>query len=245
MRNLTKIGRLVLLLVFLALWSFIVMLWASSFARAETLGESYFRDLFRKVMVEKLPWPAEQIEILRFAAEPAPVEVPEGAEEKIRLVNHPRPGSNTLLVDYLKDGRVLRRVRMVGYVEVRIPVVVLARPVARGTLISEDILVLEPRPLTRLPHDVLTDPSRALGKRVKYSLSAGKVLRLSQIEEPPVIRRNQIVKIVARTPYLTVIAKGQARQDGRPGEIIRVRNLSSKKEVFARVVSPNTVEVSF
>ncbi|OAQ20477.1 flagellar basal body P-ring formation chaperone FlgA [Thermosulfurimonas dismutans] len=240
-----RIGRVLIFLGFLALWSFIVLLWASSFVHAKRLEESYFRELFQRVVAERLPWPTERIEILRLAVEPLPVEIPDGAEERIHFVNHPQAGSNTLLVDYLKDGRLIARVRLVGYVEVLLPVVVLSRPVARGAILTKEVLALEPRPLTRLPHDVLTDPSQALGKRVKYSLSAGKVLRLSQIEKPPIIRRNQIVKILARTSYLTVVAKGQARQDGRMGEIIRVRNLSSKKEIYARVVSSDTVEVSF
>ncbi len=209
------------------------------------LDEEYFRKLFFRVIGESLPWPKEDIVITRLAAEPTPVEVPLNAREEIKLTTYPRPGSNVLLVDYRQDGRLLTRVRVVGYVEIYLPVVVVKRPVSRFTVLSAEDLALERRPLTRLPQDVLTEISQAVGLRVRYGLSAGRVLRRSMLETPPLIRRNQLVRIVARSPHLTVTAQGRAREDGRLGEIIRVRNLASKKEIFARVVSPDTVEVSF
>ncbi|MBX6422756.1 flagellar basal body P-ring formation chaperone FlgA [Thermosulfurimonas sp. F29] len=230
---------------FLGAWTFLVLVWTGSFVRAETLDEDHFRALFRRVVVEALPWPAEDVEVVRLSAEPTPLEVPDGAVEKVHPVSPPRPGSNTLLVDYLVGGRLVARVRVLGYVEVRVPVVVLKRPVARGTVLGAGDLAVEKRPLTGLPQDVLSDPREAVGKMARYGIPAGRPLRASQLEVPPVIRRNQIVKIVARGRFLTVTAKGLARQDGRPGEIIRVRNLSSKREIYARVVDSQTVEVSF
>ncbi|HIE33206.1 MAG TPA: flagellar basal body P-ring formation protein FlgA [Thermodesulfobacteriaceae bacterium] len=245
MKVMVKISKVLLFIGLLSLWTFIVLLWAANFSHAKTLEEAYFRKLFREVIAKRLPWPEEDIEIVRLAAEPTPLEVPEGVEEKVHLVGTPGPGSNTLLVDYLLGRRLIARVRVVGYVEVNIPVVVLKRPVARFTVLKPEDLGVERRPLTRLPQDVITDPQEVIGKRVKFGLPAGRPIRRSQVEIPPLIRRNQIVKIVARNAHLTVIVKGQARQDGHMGEIIRVRNLSSKKEIYARVVSSDTVEVSF
>ncbi len=230
----------------LGFWSLWLLIWGASSAQAEkVLSEAYFKNLFLKTLAAKLPWPLENMEVVRVAAEPVPVRIPAGAVEKVRLQHPAQPGSNTLLVDYYHQDRLLTRVRVVGYLEVYLPVAVLVRPVSRGTLLSQEMVRLEPRPLTRLPHDVITDLSSLKGKRLRYSLPAGRVLRRSQIEDPPLVRRRQIVKIVARSPFLVVTAQGEARQDGRRGEIIRVRNLSSKKEIYARVVGPNTVEVSF
>ncbi len=240
-----RILKFLIFVLFASVWTMVVVFWSVNFVKAETLTKEHFREIFRREVVKALPWPEEDVEIVRLSAEPVPLEVPEGAEERVRVTTFPRPGSNTVLVDYLKDGRLVARVRVLGYVEVRVPVVVLKRPVSRWEILSTEDLAIEKRPLTRLPQDVISDPGEAVGKRVRYGLPAGRPLRASQIEVPPVIRRNQIVKIVARSRFLTVTAKGQARQDGRPGEIIRVRNLSSKKEIYARVVSPEVVEVSF
>lgn len=229
----------------LLLWGLMALLWTGSFVRARTITEEHLREVFRKEVVSALPWPEEAIEITRFSAEPLPLQVPEGTKERVQIPETPHPGSNTLLVDYLVGGRLLARVRAVGFVEVRVPVVVLKRPLPRGAVLSATDLALEKRPLTRLPQDALFDLREALGKELRVGLPAGRVLRRSQVRVPAVVRRNQIVRILARSAHLTVTARGQARQDGRPGEIIRVRNLSSKKEIYARVVGPGVVEVTF
>ncbi|QJA06563.1 flagellar basal body P-ring formation protein FlgA [Thermosulfurimonas marina] len=229
----------------LFLWTFLALFWTGSLARARTITEEHLREVFRKEIVSTLPWPEEAVEITRFSAEPLPLEVPEGAVERVRISGAPHPGSNTLLVDYLLKGRLLARVRVLGFVEVWVPVAVLKRPLPRGAVLSATDLTLERRPLTRLPQDALFDLKEAVGKELRVGLPAGRVLRRSQIRAPALVHRNQIVRIVARSAHLTVTARGQARQDGRPGEIIRVRNLSSKKEIYARVTGPGVVEVTF
>jgi len=230
---------------FLLLWGLLVLLWTGSFVRARTITEEHLREVFRQKVLSALPWPEEEIEITRFSAQPLPLKVPDQAVERARLSGTPHPGSNTLLVDYLVKGRLVARVRALGFVEVWVPVVVLKRPLPRGAVLSAADLALERRPLTRLPQDALFDLKEAVGKELRVGLPAGRILRQTQVKVPPLIKRNQIVKIVARSAHLTVVAQGQARQDGCLGEIIRVRNLSSKREIYARVAGPGVVEVTF
>lgn len=217
----------------------------TSVAGARELDATYFRELFLKLLRHELPWSPEDVVLTRFAVEPKRVVVPEGVKEIVRLKNPLGPGPNTLLVDYVYQGRLVRRVRLLGAVEVMLPVVVLKRPLARHAIIGAEDIALERRPLTRLPKDVILRPKEAVGLRTRMSLRAGSVLRSSSLEVPPVVRRGSLVRIVAEGENFVISAVGEARQDGRPGEIIRVRNLSSKREVFARVVDQKTVKVTF
>ncbi len=212
---------------------------------AKELNEQYFRQLFFDLVSNQLPWPKESLVITNFVVEPKKVSVPDGYKEVVRLKHQLKPGSNNLLVDYLFNGRLVARVRILGYVEVMLPVVVLKHPLPRHAIIKAEDLATERRPLTRLAKDVVFKPEEAIGLRTKISLRAGKVLRRSAIEVAPVIKRGSLVRIIAEGKNFTVTAIGEARQDGRPGEIIRVRNLSSKREIFAQVIDEKTVKVSF
>jgi flagella basal body P-ring formation protein FlgA len=71
------------------------------------------------------------------------------------------------------------------------------------------------------------------------------VLRTDLIELPPLVRRGNVVVIIAESDVLKVTALGEVKEKGRRGETIRVVNLSSKKEIYARVVDSNTVKVDF
>ncbi len=212
---------------------------------ARTLDKAYFQSLFMQLAEKQLPWPAEDLVLVRFVAEPEHLQVPEGAREIVRLMQPLHPGPNTLLVDYVYQGKLLKRVRLLGSLEVMLPVVVLKHPLPRHALVSQADVALERRPLTRLPKDVVLHVKDALGLRTRTSLRAGSVLRASALEIPPVVKRGSLVRIVAQGENFLVTAVGEARQDGRPGQIIRVRNLVSKREVFARVVDEKTVRVTF
>ncbi len=234
-----KLKTLIILVILSLIWSL------AAPCLAKELDEGYFENLFFQLVEQQLPWPAERIVITRFAVEPRHLSLPEDTKEVVRLKHRLRPGSNTLIVDYLSQGKLMARVRMLGYVEVMLPVVVLKRPLPRQALIRAEDLALEDRPLTRLAKDVILDPKEAIGLQTRVSLRAGAVLRKSVLERPPVVKRGSLVRIVAQGKNFTVSAIGEARQNGRIGEIIRVRNLSSKREIFAQVVDQKTVRVTF
>ena len=223
----------------------LLLMLVSSSLYAREINKDHLQELFLRLLNQQLPWSPEDVMLVRFTVEPEKVEVPDGAKEIVRLKNPLRPGPNMLLVDYVYQGRLIRRVRLLGVVEVMLPVVVLKRPLERHAIVQAEDISLERRPLTRLPKDVILKPEDAVGLRTRMSLRAGRVLRTSSLEVPPVVKRGSLVRIVAEGENFVVSAVGEARQDGRPGEIIRVRNLSSKREVFGRVMDNKTVKVMF
>jgi hypothetical protein len=64
-------------------------------------------------------------------------------------------------------------------------------------------------------------------------------------DNPVLVRQRDLVKAVARVGGLCVTAKAEAEQDGRAGDLIRVRNIDSKKEIVGRVVDRGLVEVEY
>jgi flagella basal body P-ring formation protein FlgA len=68
---------------------------------------------------------------------------------------------------------------------------------------------------------------------------------LNSTESNVVIKRNQTVTIRAETSGLLITAMGIALQKGQVGEFIRVRNVDSKRIVFAKVCEDGTVKPVF
>jgi flagella basal body P-ring formation protein FlgA len=84
-----------------------------------------------------------------------------------------------------------------------------------------------------------------VGKRALRLINTNEVLRIDLVEMPPVVKRNDIVTLVAEKGLLRITAKGEVKENGRRGERIRVINLDSNKEIYARVIDANTVRVEF
>jgi flagella basal body P-ring formation protein FlgA len=73
----------------------------------------------------------------------------------------------------------------------------------------------------------------------------GAAIDRTQIEFPPLIRRGEAVTIRLPQGRLLLSVAGEAQQDGREGETIRVRNSSSRKEILCRVITAGQVQVEF
>ena len=65
------------------------------------------------------------------------------------------------------------------------------------------------------------------------------------LDSPQVIRRGEMVTIIGESQQLVVRAKGRAEEPGRLGERIRVKNLSSDREVVGTVADNRMVVVEF
>jgi len=133
------------------------------------------------------------------------------------------------------------RRQVVARVTLTADVVTAARDVASGQVLSEADVTIERQelPATGLP---ISDPEQALGKAAKRPIRAGQPLQARMLEQPIVIRRGEHVTILARAEGVQVTATGQALEPGTAGGMLRVRNISSNKEVRARVIDATTVE---
>lgn len=128
-------------------------------------------------------------------------------------------------------------------VEVIEEVLVSAVPLSRGTIVSRDDLRFDTRDTARLTTGYITDLTDVVGKRLKRSVRAGMPLNPQLLELPEAIKRGERVSILARGGGLEVRMEGKALEDGAPGQVIRVRNLSSERVIEAEVTGPGIVEV--
>ena len=115
----------------------------------------------------------------------------------------------------------------------------------RYQLITEDDIRLQKMDLAELPSNIITSCEEVLGKRTKSAINANVVLRSDLVELPPLVRRGDVVLMIAESDGLKITALGEVRERGRRGERIRVVNLDSKREIYARVLDSKTVKVDF
>ena len=60
----------------------------------------------------------------------------------------------------------------------------------------------------------------------------------------PVLHRGQIVEALVRDGTLTVSLKVEVLENGLPGQIVRVRNVQSRREFRGKVQNEQTIIVS-
>ncbi len=225
---------------------FIIFFFIPSYSKAEKFYTyKDFKNIFLTKIKKELNWVKGKIVLQQFRIEPENIQIPKSAIYKIRFFSSPHIGSNFMVITFYKNGKEIGIVRLWGYVEAEVPVVVITKPLNNKDIITKEDVVLKLKPLSRLPQDVITDKTEAIGKQTKMSLKPGTILRKSYIDLPILVKINQEIDIIARGKYFVVKAKGKALQNGRIGDVIKVKNLSSRKIIWAKVISPEEVEVNF
>jgi len=80
---------------------------------------------------------------------------------------------------------------------------------------------------------------------MKSSVRGNSPLRADYLERVPIVKSGQLVTIVAENEVVRITASGRAKVSGALGDTIAVQNLTSQKEIAARVVDATTVKVEF
>jgi flagella basal body P-ring formation protein FlgA len=123
------------------------------------------------------------------------------------------------------------------------PIVIAVKPLTHGTTVSADDVQLSDTNVTQLTGQYLTSLDEVIGKDVKRAIASGSPVLDQQLEPPLLVRRGESVVISAASDIIAVKVAGIALTDGRLGEQIRIKNLSSTRIVQAKIVGPGQAEV--
>lgn len=153
-------------------------------------------------------------------------------------------GSRRMTLMTRVDGETVANQSIRVDVEALAEITVVTSALRRGQILQTHDIELRYQDISKLK-DPIFDFDDVIGKRLKRSVRLGDPLQRHQVEFPPVIKRGERVVIQAQGPGLVLTAAGEAREDGRSGEAIRVMNSSSRKEVLCQVIAPGLVRVGF
>ena len=125
------------------------------------------------------------------------------------------------------------------------PALVAARKVENGQALDPSAVQTQTIDVLRewqlpVPADIVLEDQVVL-----QNLSEGKVLTWKDIEPMPMVRKGATVDVVLSEGGMSISMKGLAMNTGGMGDAIMVRNQDTHKDFPARVVSRNTVRVSF
>lgn len=215
--------------------------------KAMSLEHADLEDLFREVVQENSPWPAGDLVVDNFQARPAQLTVPQG-KLGYRLIREPQYthlGNKVLTLAVLVDGSEYGQVKMSGDLKLMGEVVCLNKRLNRNAVIEAgDVTVLR-HDISMLDSNLIRKPEQAIGQLLKTSLRPGAILYAHLLEPPPLVKRGDLVTIMAQTDNIRVTVPGEVRDTGALGETVKVKNLMSRREIFARVLGSGVVETEF
>lgn len=217
---------------------------------AETIAPpdlAALENIFSEVVLKDSPWPREDVQITDFSVRPLAMTLPTGTFD-YRITQKPndtRPGKKQVTAAILQEGKEQGQVKMSGNLRLFGTTVSTTKRLNRNDILAGDDIVAKRQDISMLNAGLIQDPKQALGQKLKTSLPAGAILYTQAIDAPALVNRGERVTIVAKSQAIQITAPGEAKNSGALGEMVRVKNLTSRREIQARVTGAGVVEAEF
>ena len=154
-------------------------------------------------------------------------------------------GNISIAVIARQKDRVVRNIPVRIEVEALTGMVATLHQIEYGAIITAADLTLQKREITQNSHLAARTINEVIGKKARTTLRANQPIRTDQLEKIPLIKSGQMVTIIAENGVMKISVNGMAHSSGAEGDIIKVQNLTSLKEIPARVLDASTVQVPF
>ncbi|MCW8983627.1 MAG: flagellar basal body P-ring formation chaperone FlgA [Gammaproteobacteria bacterium] len=122
-------------------------------------------------------------------------------------------------------------------------VMVASRNLRRGEIISRDDMEQRRVSLGLIRGGYISKLENILGWQVKRNISSGKIISPNSIMRQLLVKRGDVVVIIAKNGGFEVKMGGVAKSSGAKGDTVQVINQSSKKVVEGIVIGLGLVQV--
>ena len=212
--------------------------------RPRMLGEGEVKDLLTKSLQESCVRDRGELE-LRLDRAWTPVNVPD-EPLTVRLLNLPASGVSPLLLvrfELLSGSETVGSWQVVLQVRIWREIWVTHAPLRRGQVISETDLVRERRDVLTLREPLGDLAATEAELEITEGLQAGTPLYQRHLRLRPVVHRGQTAEAILQDGALNMVLKVEVMEDGAPGQIIRIRNPLSRRELRGKVQNEKTILV--
>lgn len=150
-----------------------------------------------------------------------------------------RVGLRLKEVDHM--GSTVRRVTASVFLDLWKTVPAAVHPLNRGEAVTPDKVTWIRQNAAYLRGNVWDGKSGPM--RIKVPVGGRQVIYQANIEPMPLVRKGDVITLLYSSATLRLAVPAEALEDGGIGQLIQVRNMSSRREIHARVQDSNTVTI--
>jgi flagella basal body P-ring formation protein FlgA len=156
-----------------------------------------------------------------------------------------RGGTVSASILFLIDGKEAKKIRVTAQVNIFTDVVVARSHLRKNHVIQEKDLQLVNKNSSLLAPDVVTDFEEVVGKRTTLTMNSQEVFRKNMVERAPLVKKGDRITLIVENSLFRITSIGEVQEEGGKGERIRLLNVSSKREVYGRILDANTAQVDY
>jgi flagella basal body P-ring formation protein FlgA len=130
------------------------------------------------------------------------------------------------------------------HIKVMKQVVVSTKPLTANQIIQKQDVKLQLVDVSNFRRGYWQSTNQVVGQQLKYPVALGGVLNKNALKAEKVVKRGELIMLVAEAGAMQVRMSGKALSDASLGQRIKVKNQSSKRIVEGVVDAPGIVKVT-
>lgn len=200
-------------------------------------GKELF-DNVKELIIEQLPWDREVISLSTYRDAHDQLVPYAEIEYEVELINEAVSGRRlNIEITIFADGEEFIQIPMAIKLSRFVDVVVTKQSIERGDIIDASQLYLSRQEMGPKIAKSFTTIDSLVGKEAIGKIQENHVIVDRMVAMPMVVKRRQIATLVYEKNNLVIRTKVQTKENGRVGDIIRVINPDTKKEILAQVMA--------
>jgi len=202
--------------------------------------------IVRAYIKKNMPWPEGTVRV-EFPVRVSDLSLPgEKITCRVRSKrNEDFIGNSVFIVRFYGNGEFLKEKNVRARLDVLMDVVVSTKSLPRNTRIDcDDVKPIKKR-FDRVPLNIISNLDNIVGKRLRTSVKPNTEITRNMVRNSPMVKRGKLVRIVLENDSMRIMTIGLSQQDGMLGDMIKVKNISSRRTIYARVMGDSLVRVEF
>jgi flagella basal body P-ring formation protein FlgA len=197
--------------------------------------------------IEKnMPWPADSARIELLSQLSAIVADKVGLSFKVTIRSREEYlGDTSFTLRIFQNDVFLKEETVRVRIEVLREFVVSTNNLGRDTLITANDVSLQKKWIRSIPINSISTLEEATGKIMAVSIRPNTEITRNMLKELMPVKKGKMVHIILDNGVMKIMAMGLSEEDGAEGAIVKVRNITSSKTIYARVIGQSKVKVDF
>jgi flagella basal body P-ring formation protein FlgA len=201
----------------------------------------------RRVAEERLEAAATRGEPLTLVpiSRPEDLRVPTGDVRLDARLHGGAAGAPTLAATVIVrvNGRDRHQQVMTFQIQRMVRVAIVVRPLEPRRTLAADDFRSEMRPAAEVPPDAIPEVTDPADLELLRPVQAGEIVTARVVRPRIAVKRGELVTLLLEGDGFRITTQGQATEDARRGDPVRVVNIASKREVLGRVEGGGVVRV--
>ena len=215
-------------------------------SHAMNAGAYSIHSAVQQYIEANMPWPPGTVRVDFLSAET------ESSAQSSNMTHRIEPAGNqdyignmVFLVKSYKSGRLVRTESVRTKIEVLRDIVISARALPAGTVLMDNDVKTIQKWVSRIHPQSLSSIETTAGKRLTIQVASGTEILATMLKDEPLVRKGKMVRMVFDNGLMHIVTVGLSEEDGVAGNIVRVKNITSNKIIYARVLSDSLVGIDF